>query len=781
MQTDLNRNTQIQQTEGTENTENSINLRDIVFMVLNNWYWFVISVLVCLVAAAFVYKAQPKTYTASGTILVRDNDNNIRYNNRNMDQILNSMGMDNTNLSLANEIYMLRSSSLMSQVVTRLGLDHYCYRNDIFKKITYYKDAPLALTVYDENEEREIELAIKITPGSGNTYTYNARDFYENGKAHPGFIGKGTGEYGKPINLDDTVVFKVDKTTFFKKDCEGVTYNMGVHKVFPLARHMIKDLTVTRVDKMASILSIQYKGPNSKCANELVDTLIAVYNDDAVEDKNKVAQKTESFISERISLISGELDVVDTKVESIKRSSGMAELQGAASQLMQTGTRYNDEVVKLETELQLIRSMRSYIDDPLNRYELIPVQVGISDAGIQAMIAQYNTIVNQYQRVKTSAGANNPQARQYKQQMDDQLAAIQSAVNNLLSATTVRTQEARNQEARARGQIAAMPGQTKAVQEVTREQKIKEELYLYLLSKREETAMNLAVTISNAKVVEPAMVRLTAPRMMMFALVAIVIGIALPAIVMFCISFFDTKLRSKVDVERMTSLPVLGEIPQKPAARVNDEIIVTANGTDVVTEAFRLLHSNIPFFLKDGEKVIQTVSTTPGEGKSYTALNLALSLAYVGKRTILVDFDLRKRSLSKTIDRHNRMGLIHYLLDQDGDFEKYISHSETSDHLDYIVCEKTPPNATQLLMGEKLDKLVDYLRTKYDYIIFDSTPAQIVADAAIINRVADLTAYIMRVGRLNKNSLPFINEMAQKKRFILAVTLISPPSLWMAA
>ena len=190
----------------------------------------------------------------------------------------------------------------------------------------------------------------------------------------------------------------------------------------------------------------------------------------------------------------------------------------------------------------------------------------------------------------------------------------------------------------------------------------------------------------------------------------------------------------------MTSLPILGEIPQKPAARVNDEIIVTANGTDVVTEAFRLLHSNIPFFLKEGEKVIQTVSTTPGEGKSYTALNLALSLAYVGKRTILIDFDLRKRSLSKTIDRHNRMGLIHYLLDQDGDFSKYISHSETSDHLDYIVCEKTPPNATQLLMGDKLDKLVNYLRTRYDFIIFDSTPAQIVADAAIINRVADLTA-----------------------------------------
>ena len=233
----------------------------------------------------------------------------------------------------------------------------------------------------------------------------------------------------------------------------------------------------------------------------------------------------------------------------------------------------------------------------------------------------------------------------------------------------------------------------------------------------------------------------------------------------------------KPDVEKALSIPVLGEIPSKPERRQKDEVLVTANGTDTVTEAFRILHSNIPFFLNgEDNKVLQTVSTQPGEGKSFVSINLALSLAYTGKKTCLVDLDLRKRSTSKVIDRHNRMGIIHYLLGKEEDIDRIITRSETSENLDYIVCEKTPPNATQLLMTDKLDKLVAYLREHYDYIIFDSTPAQVVADAAVINRVADLTTYIMRVGRLNKGSLPFIQEMADKERFKnMAVVLTDVP------
>ena len=601
-----NTNKQQLQNSGAEGeNEKSLSIRDLIFMVLNNWWWFVISVVVCMVIAGFYYKSQAKTWTASGTILVRDEGNNVRYQSRNMDQILSNMGMDNTNLSLENEIYMLKSSWLMNQVVNRLGLNYTCSRNDMFKKISYFKDAPLALTIHDgDHENRDVKFNVRVKPLANNKYEYRAEKYGVKSETLEAY-------YSQPVKFDDTLSFTIEKTEFYTNEFEDVTLNMGISPSMAMARNMLKSLNISRVDKMASIISITYNDSNRERANQIVDTLIAVYNDDALEDKNKVAQKTESFISDRIALISGELDVVDAQVENIKRTSGLGEMTGANTQLLQQGQRYSEEVVRLETEMTLISYIKNYVSDPVNKEELIPANVAINDVGIQGMIGSYNSLVARYKRLKTTAGPNNPDVQALKRQMDDELSAINSSISNLINATRVRLQDARNQESRARGQIAAMPTQTKAVTEVTRQQKIKEELYLYLLSKREETAMNLAVTVSNAKVVEPAIVNLTGPRLMIIALVALILGLAIPAAIMFCISFFDTKLRSKVDVERGTSLPILGEIPQKPAARVNDEIIVTANGTDVVTEAFRLLHSNIPFFLKEDQKVIQTVSTVP--------------------------------------------------------------------------------------------------------------------------------------------------------------------------
>ena len=264
-----------------------------------------------MIVSAFLYKSQPKTYTASGTILVRDEGNKVKYQSRNMDAILSNMGMDNTNLSLENEIYMLKSSWLMSQVVSRLGLNYSCSRNDMFKKVTYFKDAPLALTIHDNDEKnRDITFRIKVKPKANNKYEYTAYK-YDKKVSNEAY-------YSQPVKFDDTVSFTIEKTPFYTNDFENVNLNMGVTPKMALARNMLKSLSVSRVDKMASIISLTYNDSNRERANQIVDTLIAVYNDDAIEDKNKVAQKTEQFISERIALISGELDVVDAQVESIK-------------------------------------------------------------------------------------------------------------------------------------------------------------------------------------------------------------------------------------------------------------------------------------------------------------------------------------------------------------------------------------------------------------------------------------------------------------------------------
>ena len=376
-------NKQIQNGEKADNgNEQSINIRDIIFLVLNNWWWFVISVVVCLAVAALLYKQQPKTYTAQGTILVKDQQGGSR-SGKNMDAILNSMGMDNSSVSLENEIYLLRSSSLMNQVVQRLRLNYPCERRDFFKKISYFEDAPLALSVVDDRAalERNLAFSIEVTPKGGNKYDYKASKY-----------GKGktaTATFGETVSFDDTLMFIMDTTRFYNKGFEKVTLYMGVYPSLNVARGMLRQLSVSRVDKMASVLSISYQDHNLQRAGMIVDTLIAVYNDDAVEDKNKVAEKTESFIDERIAIISGSLDTVDNRVASIKKGSNLPEIEGSASSLMQLGQRHSEEVNQLETELKLISDIKTYISNPANKEELIPANVGISNSGIQSLIASY--------------------------------------------------------------------------------------------------------------------------------------------------------------------------------------------------------------------------------------------------------------------------------------------------------------------------------------------------------------------------------------------------------
>ena len=449
-------------------SENTISIKDIIFIVINNWYWFAISVVVCLVIAAFAYKAQPKSYSASGTIMVRDNGKKV-YSGGNMDAIFSNLGMDNSSLSLENEIYMLRSSSLMDQVVIRLGLDHPCSRHDLFRKISYYKDAPLYLSATGigfSPDTTDLEIHIDITPKDNNKYEYKVKNI------NNPQVGKAKGEayYNEQVELNGGVTFLVEKTAHYNDNFEDVTLSMAVVPVHRMARNMLKDLQVARADKLASILSITYKDNNPRRANEIVDTLIAVYNYDVVNDKNKVAEKTEQFISERIALISDELSSVDAQVADIKKSAQVPDIDAASGTLVQSATRYGDAVAAAEAELNLIRYLRNYMNDPQNQDNLLPALSGLGDSGIQSMIASYNRSVNEYNRM-ISAGSNNPQRKTAKQQMDTQFEAILTSINNLITATEIRLQTARDQESQAKNRISSVPTQAKAVTEIGRQQK----------------------------------------------------------------------------------------------------------------------------------------------------------------------------------------------------------------------------------------------------------------------------------------------------------------------
>ena len=467
--------TQNRQSNGQQESESTISLRDIVFIVINNWYWFAISLFICLVIAGVVFKTKPKEFEYRSTIMIRDDDEG-RTTRRNVDAILSNAGDDFGSRSLDDVIFVIRSSPMMKNVVEQLGLNKTCDRTGLFTKVSYYHDRPLEMEVSLRNTDvKEVNVNVSVTPLDMNRYQYNVVS------ASGGITKKkGTAKYTEKVDINNFITISIDKTQYFTNRNINVTYNLAECPVLTKAYQMVSRLSVSRVNKNASVLAIVYSDDNEQRAREVTDIMAVVYNADAINDKKLIAEKTEQFVSDRIALISGELTDVDSQVEQLKRSSGVTDFSSASGLVLQTATRYTDEVVDLEAELSNIRSIKSYMTDPANKEELLPGNVGISNAGVQSQINQYNNQLLQYKKLLNTAGPKNPGVRNLLQQMESNRSAILAAIDNLINTVNIRLQSARSQEMRTRGQISAMPTQTKAVNEVTRHQKLKEDFYLYL-------------------------------------------------------------------------------------------------------------------------------------------------------------------------------------------------------------------------------------------------------------------------------------------------------------
>ncbi|MBR4714726.1 MAG: hypothetical protein IKP34_00945, partial [Bacteroidales bacterium] len=358
-----NNNQIVNQPNVSQENENSLNIRDLIFIVINNWYWFVISVFVCLVIAAFVYKSKPKTYSANAQVLLRDESGNKGYKSQNMDAIFANMGMGNTGLSLENEMYIIKSTPLLMKTAERLGLNSTCSRNDIFRKVSYYKDAPMRLKVYNKQVDSvNLTLSMEVTPVDKNNYTYRLKSL--NGQRVKGEKKKAA--FSQIVNINEYAGFSVEKMEPFKDDDIDITYDMGLLPLYNVGKSMKSRLEVSRMDKQASMLAVNYSDANGRRVLEVIDTLIAVYNEDVVNDKNQVAEKTEKFINDRIALIYAELSAVDARVESLQKNANVTDLASAGGTVMQSGMRYADEVSALEVELAAVKMVQEHVTNHAN-------------------------------------------------------------------------------------------------------------------------------------------------------------------------------------------------------------------------------------------------------------------------------------------------------------------------------------------------------------------------------------------------------------------------------
>jgi capsular exopolysaccharide synthesis family protein len=737
--------------EKREDSEGGMEIRDIVLTVLRNWHWFVLSALACLGAAWFYLATLTPVYQRTAVILVKSEGKSADAHSALLE--LNS-GFSSSGVE--NDIYILHSHQLMLKVVGDLRLDIGVEVKNRLRRIPLYAESPVRV---DFPASSPASFAMGIVPL--DSLKFRLESFTSNGIEQK--IGEEK-QYGESFNTPAGEIV-ISPVAANLPHFLGKTLFITRTSLDNAANSYQSRISTSLVGKNTTLVKIDCSDMNVSRAGAILNSLIDVYNETIIEDKNRIAANTAGFIEERIAIISKELGEVEEELTDFRQRNRIIDISSSASQYLHESSQAKAESIVLETQLSVARYIKNYLSDAARKNQFIPNVSGIGDIGIQGQINSYNELLQQRDRVLSNSGENNPVV----QDMNDRLASMRETISgsmeNYINTLRLRQERARSLENQSMGNIQSVPKQEKMALSIMRQQAIKETLYTFLLNKREENALQLAITVANIRVVEipfgsgvPI-----APKRNIILLAGLLIGLLIPSAWLYLKLTFDTRIRSRRDVEARTTIPVLGEIPQAGKNETGGEIVVRENANDRQTEAFRLLRANFSFLNKQA-KVICFTSTLAGEGKTFVSRNFAVTLALSGKKVLLVDADLRKATQSKEADIKTDRGLS-TCLSETYEMKEVIIKKVFHDKVDMIPSGAIPPNPAELLMSERFDKMIATLKEQYDYILVDSVPAQIIADAVIANRVADITLYIIRDGKIDRRYLPELERMHREGKY----------------
>ena len=536
-------------------------------------------------------------------------------------------------------------------------------------------------------------------------------------------------------------------------------------------------LSVALNDEKSSIIQLTYNDVSTQRAEDVLNTLIAVYNENCVKDKNQIAVSTSMFINERLAVIEQELGNVDEDISSYKSKNLLPDVQAASSLYMTQSSQANSQLQLLNNQLYMARYIRNYITSAPNKNQLLPANSGIESASIENQISEYNTVQLQRNNLVANSSEQNPLVIDLDQSLASLREAIISSIDNLVVTLNSQIKNLQQGEQQITARIAANPTQAKYLLSVERQQKVKESLYLYLLQKREENELSQAFTAYNTRIVTPPMGSNipTAPLSRNILLVAFAIGLLIPTIAVYLIELMNTTVRGRKDLEGMT-VPFIGEIPLSYRKKRHfiirrkviekQEIVVQDKNRNMINEAFRIIRTKIEFIVGKNAKcpVIMITSANPGSGKTFITINLATSFAIKGKKVLAIDMDMRKASLSEYV-YSPKTGLSHFLNNSITDIHDIIIKEKTHPNLDILPVGVLPPNPTELLMEEQLGTMLAMLRNEYDYIFIDCPPVEIVADTAIITRLVDATLFVVRAEVLGRSMLPEIEQFYTEHKY----------------
>ena len=723
---------------------------------------------------AFVYlRYATPVYRIQATVMIND-EKKGSFQNQMM--AMQDFGFVGTTGGVDNEIEILRSKSMIKQAIVDMGMFVQYQLGGRIAKRVIYGNYPIEVQISDDdlaNLTRSFLLEISHPDSTKYKIEYAYKDLsgemVEFEKTISGF----------PYVLESPVGQLILSRGEMPM-APGQTLYVSIVPPIKMAKSCLANLSIAPTSKTTSVAHISYLDVNKKRGTDFVNSLVAAYNRENNNDKNVVALKTEEFIKERLDIVAAELDATEMEMAQYKKNSGLTTVVGDAQKILEANSEYEKKNVEITTQLKLVTYLRDYVNDPANHLQAIPGNVGLADASLTSLIAKYNEGVVERNRLLRTASESNPTVVDMTMSVELLSKTIRTSVESLYESLSIQKKEVEGQTAKFGSKIGDAPTQEKILMGYERQQEVKSGLYLMLLQKREENSIALAATADNAKIIDAALANdyPVSPKSSMILLVALVLGCAIPVAIIYIMELLRYKIEGRNDLEKLTKVPVLGDVAVSHDLKKGQRgIVVRENDNDIMAETFRSIRTNLQFVLDGPEKkVIQFTSTTSGEGKTFISSNLAMSLALLGKKVILLGLDIRKPRLAEMFGFANRTkGITAFLAGDPDDKEllfDQIIPSGVNENLDILPAGIVPPNPAELLSKKNLDNAISFLKEKYDYVLLDTAPVGLVTDTLIIARVADASVYVCRADYTAKNDLNLVNSLyAENKLKNMSIVL----------
>ncbi|WP_448789193.1 GumC family protein [Bacteroides graminisolvens] len=742
--------------------EQSLNIQELLLKYLNYWPWFVGSVVACMAVAFLYLKMTTPIYNVSAAIMIKDDKKGG--NMASEMAAFEDLGLFSKSTNFDNELEVIKSKSLIKQVILEMNAySSYTVRQGL-RTVELYKESPLLVEMTpQENDllQGAVEMQVTIQPDSAIQVT----GVYHESGVEVDFSGR-------VAKLPGFLRTPAGRITFaYRHDAPALAHNeltVVVSPAMTVAKGALANLSIAPTSKTTSVATLSFKCQNRKKGEDFLAKLVEMYNRDTNNDKNVVGVKTEQFINDRIAIISGELGNTEQELESYKRRSGLTDLKQDAQVYLQENSEYEQKRIENATQINLINYLQEYVQNPANKESVIPANVGLQDMSLATLINSYNDQVLERDRLLRTSSPNNPVIQNLNTSIKAQHANVINSIASVRNGLLIAKQDIERQAGKYNVRIEQAPEQERILTNISRQQEIKSGLYLMLLQKREENSITMAATADNAKIIDAPLAdgAPVSPKSSMILLIALVLGVVIPAGIIYVMDLLQFKIGTRHDVEKLTTMPILGEIPLQKEMDGNRTIVVRENENNMMAETFRSLRTNLQFMLSsEDHKVILFISTSPGEGKTFTSVNLAVSLALLGKKVVLLGLDIRKPRLAEHFGfSHKQEGITKYLSGGTNDVFSLLADSGVTDNLKVLPAGMVPPNPAELLASPRLEKAIEALKEKFDYVLLDTAPVALVTDTLIAGRVADLSVYVCRSEVTHKSDFELVNEIRKERK-----------------